>query len=94
MDEIDDRVGIRELRQYLTRYIERVKAGETLRVTDRGRAVALLTPLPERATALDRLVAAGRVARARLDLAELGEPPDGPMDNRMSRALARQRAND
>jgi prevent-host-death family protein len=37
-------VGIRELRQNLSRYVERVKDGETLTVTERGREVARLVP--------------------------------------------------
>jgi prevent-host-death family protein len=37
-------VGVRELRQNLSRYLERVKAGESLVVTERGREVARLVP--------------------------------------------------
>jgi prevent-host-death family protein len=37
-------VGVRELRQNLSRYLERVKEGETLTVTERGREVARLVP--------------------------------------------------
>jgi prevent-host-death family protein len=37
-------VGVRELRQNLSRYLERVKAGETLTVTERGQEVARLVP--------------------------------------------------
>lgn len=37
-------VGIRELRQNLSRYLERVKDGETLTVTERGLEVARLVP--------------------------------------------------
>lgn len=37
-------VGVRELRQNLSRYLERVKAGETLTVTERGTEVARLVP--------------------------------------------------
>lgn len=40
-------VGVRELRQNLSRYLERVKDGETLTVTERGREVARLVPSPE-----------------------------------------------
>lgn len=39
-----ERVGIRELRQNLSRYLERVKAGEGMIVTERGREVARLIP--------------------------------------------------
>ena len=37
-------VGIRELRDRLSDYLRRVKAGERLVVTDRGRAVAVISP--------------------------------------------------
>ena len=37
-------VGVRELRQNLSRYLERVKTGETLTVTEHGREVARLIP--------------------------------------------------
>jgi prevent-host-death family protein len=37
-------VGVRELRQNLSRYLKRVKDGETLIVTVRGREVARLVP--------------------------------------------------
>lgn len=38
------KVGVRELRQNLSRYLERVKEGETLTVTERGHEVARLVP--------------------------------------------------
>jgi prevent-host-death family protein len=40
----DDAVGVRELRQNLSRYLERVKLGETLTVTEHGHEVARLVP--------------------------------------------------
>lgn len=42
-------VGVRELKQHLSAYLERAERGEVLRVTDRGRPKALLGPLPGRA---------------------------------------------
>jgi prevent-host-death family protein len=39
-----DSVGVRELRQNLSRYLARVKDGETLTVTEHGRDVAALVP--------------------------------------------------
>jgi prevent-host-death family protein len=39
-----DTVGVRELRQNLSVYLARVKDGETLAVTERGREVARLIP--------------------------------------------------
>ena len=37
-------VGVRELRQNLSKYLDRVKEGETLTVTERGKEVARLVP--------------------------------------------------
>jgi len=76
--EPNDRVGIRELRQNLTRYLRRVIAGETLRITDRNKPVALLTPLPERASPIERLVAEGRLLAGHGDLTAIGAAPEPP----------------
>jgi prevent-host-death family protein len=54
-------VGVRELRQNLSVYLDRVKDGETLQVSEFGRVVALLSPLPaERLSPLERMVREGR----------------------------------
>jgi prevent-host-death family protein len=42
-------VGIRELKQHLSEYLDRAERGEILRVTDRGRPKAVLGPVPGRA---------------------------------------------
>jgi prevent-host-death family protein len=42
-------VGVRELKQRLSEYLDRAERGELVRVTDRGRPKALLGPLPGRA---------------------------------------------
>lgn len=49
-------VGIRELRQNLSKYVERVKAGEALIVTERGVEVARLVPSGRRRSTLAFLV--------------------------------------
>jgi len=56
-------VGIAELRQNLSRYLQRVQRGERLVVTDRNRPVAELGPPPTSGAALDRWIVAGRVSR-------------------------------
>ncbi|MHB2024536.1 MAG: type II toxin-antitoxin system Phd/YefM family antitoxin [Mycobacteriales bacterium] len=66
-------VGVRELRQRASELLRRVQAGESIEVTDRGRPVALLTPLPE-AEPLERLRGAGELIEARADLAGLPDP--------------------
>ncbi len=50
-------VGVRELRQNLSRYLARVKAGESLVVTERGDEVALLVPSGANAEGHARLAA-------------------------------------
>jgi prevent-host-death family protein len=65
------KVGVRELRQNLSVYLERVSLGETLQITDRGRPVALLTPLTGAASRLDSLVAAGRAREPINDLLDI-----------------------
>ena len=86
-----DQVGVRELRQNLSRYLRRVTAGERFEITEHNLPVAILAPLPERGSALERLVATGRVIPARLDLVTLGPPPARSGTMPISEALAEQR---
>jgi prevent-host-death family protein len=55
-----EEVGVRDLKASLSRYLGRVRAGETIVVTDRGRPVARIVPvaIPEH---IARLMAEGRV---------------------------------
>lgn len=46
-------VGIRELKQRLSEYLDRAERGEVVRVTDRGRPKAILGPVPGRARVED-----------------------------------------
>lgn len=54
-------VGIRELKNGLSSYIERVRTGEEVIVTDRGRPVARLSAIDAPSARLADLVAAGVV---------------------------------
>lgn len=84
-------VGVRELRQRASELLRRVAAGETIEVTDRGRPVALLAPLPD-GGALERLRAAGEVTPAAKALADLPTPlPLAPGQEPPSAVLARLR---
>jgi prevent-host-death family protein len=58
------RIGVRELRQHASRYLSRVKAGETVEVTERGQLVALLVPPDPATSSRERLVASGRLIPA------------------------------
>lgn len=55
--------GIRELRNHLSQYLDRVRTGEELVVTDRGTAVARIVPIDQPRT-FDRLVADGLIEPA------------------------------
>jgi prevent-host-death family protein len=65
--------GIRELRQRASELLRRVEAGETIEITDRGRPVAVLAPLPDQRP-IDRLRATGDLVPAGSDLKDLPEP--------------------
>ena len=82
---------MRELRQNLSVYLRQVKAGQTLEVKERGHRVAALAPAGAKATALDRLIAAGRATAAAGDLLELGRPLGKRPSRRAGRALAKLR---
>jgi prevent-host-death family protein len=58
------RIGVRELRQHASRYLDLVKAGETVEVTERGQLVAVLAPPSPGETTRERLIAEGRLTPA------------------------------
>ncbi len=58
-DATVDRVGVRELRDGLSRYLGAVKAGDEIVVTEHGRPIARITPVDT--SVYRRLVAEGRV---------------------------------
>jgi len=91
MDDERAQVGVRELRQNLSVYLRRVKRGERLEVTERGRAVAVLAPLSEASTPLEQLVSSGRASPPEGDLLEL-LPPRGRISTHLSDALREGRA--
>lgn len=57
-------VGIRELRQRASELIRLVEAGESVEVTDRGRPVAMLVPIPDDESPMERLRRQGDVIPA------------------------------
>ena len=67
------RVGVRELRQRASELLRRVEAGETIEITDRGRPVAVLAPLPDQSP-LEQLRASGDLAPATRDIRDLPPP--------------------
>lgn len=55
--------GIRALRDQLSQYLDRVRAGEELIVTDRGKAIARIVPIAS-PRPFDRLVREGLIELA------------------------------
>jgi prevent-host-death family protein len=87
-------VGVRELRQRASELLRRVEAGETIEVTDRGRPVAVLAPLPDRSP-IERLTAAGDLLPGQQLLDDLPDPlPLGPGQEPPSGVLARLRRDE
>lgn len=67
-------IGIRELRQNASRYLRLVQErGESIEITDRGRPIALLGPLPP-GSRIEQLAASGRLRRGK------GGPLPTPVD--------------
>lgn len=69
-------VGIRALKQNASAVVAAAAAGVTITITDRGRPVAQLTPIP--AGRFDRLMEAGRIRAPKRSLGELPAPEPGP----------------
>lgn len=84
-------IGVRELRQHASRYLERVRHGETLEVTDRGRPVARLVPVST--DTWTDMVLSHRVTLAD-DQADLLDEPPGDYDVDASAALAAMREHE
>ena len=84
-------VGIRELRQRASDLLRLVESGETIEITDRGRPVALLTPLPGGGP-LERLRASGDVEPATVELDDLADPLPSRAVESPSTVLARLRS--
>jgi prevent-host-death family protein len=74
-----ERIGIRELRQNASVYLDRVKDGESIEITERGVPIAVISPVGT-LSKFDRLVAAGVITPARGNLARVlrDNPPSGP----------------
>lgn len=77
-----DTVGVRELRQNLSKYLAKVKEGTSFAVAERGREVARLTPSGPADSPIARLVAERGATMPRGNLLDrvsaLDRPPAGP----------------
>ena len=59
-----EQIGIRELRQHASKWINKVRAGAVIQITDRGRPVARLVPITSADPDRDALAAAGFLSPA------------------------------
>ena len=66
-------VGVRALRDGLSRHLDDVKEGRTITVTERGRAIARIVPV-DGPTTLEQLIAEGRVTPPDRGRRTLGPP--------------------
>ena len=66
-------VGIRELRDTLSRQLDRVREGHTVTVTDHGKPIARIVPI-EGQSVFERLVAEGKITPARSGKRHVPEP--------------------
>src|SRR5258708_33130565 len=73
------RIGIRELRQHASVYVDLVEKGQTVDITNRGRLVARLVPARDAESPLERLVAAGIIQPAEDPGRLLGIDPAPPV---------------
>lgn len=87
-------VGIRELRQRASELLRQVEGGETIEITDRGRPIAVLAPLPDPGPT-ERLRATGELAAAEASPSDLPEPLPLPAGQEApTMRLARLRADE
>jgi len=91
------RIGIRELRQHASVYVDLAEKGQTVDITNRGRLVARLVPAGEPESPLERLVAAGILRPAEdpgslLDIEPAPPVPEGqPTASEMLQELREDR---
>jgi prevent-host-death family protein len=86
------RIGIRELRQHASIYVDLAEKGYTVDITNRGRLVAQLVPARDPESPLERLLAAGiiRDAEEAGDLLDVEPAPPVPPGQPRASDLLRQ----
>ena len=90
-DAQPNEVGIRELRHDFRAFLERVRSGERITVTDRGTPIADIVPHTARASKLEQLIAQGRVIPASRRFTAPAFDPNEPITTDVSDELQRMR---
>ncbi len=86
-------VGVRDLKAHLSAHLDRVKAGQTVVVTERGRPVAKLVPfgglvLPP---SVERLIQTGAATWSGRDLPPFEPLPVTPGDQTLAEMVSQDR---
>ena len=89
MKHMDGEVGIRALKQNASAVVARAAAGEIITITDRGRPVARLTPIPK--SRLQEMIDSGLARQAKKSILDLPERSPGPS---LSAEIIREREED
>lgn len=69
-------IGVRDLRDHLSRHLADVRSGRTVTVTDHGKPIARIVPV-DRLTGLEQLREEGRIQPARKQKRPAPEPVQG-----------------
>jgi prevent-host-death family protein len=91
-----EHVGVRELRQNLSKYLAEVKEGESFVVTERGKEVARISPSGPEDSPIARLVTERGATMPRRDLLEAassssGTPVGAPPSNQILEEMREER---
>jgi prevent-host-death family protein len=82
MESSNTTVGIRELRENLSAHLARVRRGQSVTITERGRVIAEIIPAqPDPMTLYEQWIADGTIIPASRSWDER-PPPIGPMSTR------------
>jgi prevent-host-death family protein len=89
MEDLMD-VGIRELRDGLSRYLARVREGGTITITDHGKPIARIVPVG-RLTTYEQMKLDGRITPAQRPKGPAPEPIELASGGTVSEFIAEQR---
>jgi prevent-host-death family protein len=87
-----ERIGVRELRQNASQYLDRVAAGEIIEVTQRGQLVARI--VPARTDHWTAMIASGEVTPARAPRTDILSMPPRDYGISLSAALEELRRDE
>lgn len=91
MTHMSESVGIRQLQQNASKVVARARAGEVIQITDHGRPVAQLGPVPR--SRVQELIDAGLATPATRSIRDL-PPPLPALDEPLTEELTRMRADE